>query len=90
MKHTEFWKKYALLEGRDAQAFLKTYLFSLSPEEMKTWILSETKNLVSELKKDFDDPSVNKAWKQKINSDLRVATSNLAHQKQANFATKVA
>ena len=90
MNHTEFWKKYAQLEDKEAKEFLKTYMFSLPTDEMKSWVLSETRTIVNELKQDFSDPSVKSEWKQKVKSDLANVVSSIENNNSKAAAKKAA
>ena len=85
MNHAEFWEKYAQLAADDAQQFLKKYLFSLPPDDMKAWLLTDAKSLFAELKRDLDDPSVNPDWKRQIRADLSNARWNLEKLKAATW-----
>ncbi len=90
MNHTEFWKKYAQLEDKEAKVFLKTYMFLLPADEMKAWVLSETRTIVNELKQDFSDPSVKNEWKQKVKSDLANVVSSIKNKNSKAAAKKSA
>ena len=71
MNHKIFWEKYLNLASEEEQMkWLKTYMFSLPPQEMKTWIVSDVQSLFAELKQDLNDPNVSDDWKKSIATDI--------------------
>ena len=90
MNHIAFWEKYiALSSEEESKQFLKSYLFSLPPAEMKKWLLSETHTIVSDLKAQLNDPTVNDTWKADLTKQITssvLTIEQLASWKRQNKA----
>ena len=51
MNHKAFWEKYiAIASEEESKQYLKNYVFSLPPAEMKKWLLGETQAIAADLK----------------------------------------
>jgi hypothetical protein len=91
MNHNTFWEKYlALSSEEESRQYLKNYLFSLPPVEMKRWILSETQSIVADLKKQINDPSVSENWKTALKEQFETAILNIEHLSSVNLHRKAA
>ncbi len=91
MNHKAFWEKYiALSSEEESKQFLKNYLFSLPPAEMKRWILSETQSIVVDLKKQLNDPTVSENWKTNLKQQFETAVMNIEHLATLNVPLKAA
>ena len=90
MNHTAFWEKYiAIASEEESKMFLKNYLFSLPPTAMKKWLLSEAQTVVSELKTQLNDPTVNDTWKTALTKQIKssvLTIEQLATWKSQNKA----
>ena len=71
MNHKAFWEKYiAIASEEESKQYLKNYVFSLPPTEMKKWLLGETQAIATDLKQQLNDPSVSEAWKMTLMQQL--------------------
>ncbi len=87
MNHKAFWEKYiTIASDEEARVFLKNYLFSLPPMEMKKWILSEAQSIMAELKHQLNDPSVDDMWKKETKEKLQSAFVNIENLKKICIA----
>jgi hypothetical protein len=56
MNHNAFWQNYiAIASEEESRQYLKNYLFSLPPTEMKKWLLCEAQSIISDLKKQLTE-----------------------------------
>lgn len=91
MNHKAFWEKYiALSSEEESRQFLKNYLFSLPPAEMKKWLLSEAQSIIADLKKQLNDPSVSEKWKVALKEQFETAALNIEHLSSLNLHRKAA
>ena len=91
MDHKIFWEKYlSIVSDEESQAYLKRYLFSLPPLEMKKWLLSEAQSIVIDLKQQLHDPSVSETWKTTLIEQLKTSVLNLEHFKNVSPIPKAA
>lgn len=83
MDNRTFWEKYlSIVSDAESKQFLRDYIFSLPPDEMKTWLLSNTQSIVEDLKVQLQDPSVSDAWKSDFKEQLKnniLAIKNFDH-----------
>lgn len=78
MTNNTFWDTYfTIVSDSESKQFLKDYLFSLPPKEMKTWLLSNTQSIVEDLKVQLQDPSVSEAWKADFKEQLKNSVFNI-------------
>ncbi len=91
MNHKSFWEKYiSIASDEESKAYLKTYLFSLPPLEMKKWILSEAQSIIMDLKKQLYDPNVAETWKTTLKEQLETAVLNIEHLSNISHTRKAA
>ena len=91
MNHKSFWEKYLSITSDEAsQAYLKSYLFSLPPVEMKKWLLSETQSIVVDLKQQLNDPNVSETWKTTLKEQLEKTVLNIEHLANVRHSRKAA
>ena len=91
MNHKAFWEKYiALTSDDESRAFLKNYLFSLPPAEMKKWLLSEAQSIIADLKKQLNDLSINETWKTDIKDQLEKVAWNVEYVANLSLPRKAA
>ena len=76
MNHKAFWEKYiSLASEEESKQYLKNYVFSLPPAEMKKWLLSEAQSIIADLKKQLNDPSISEIWKKSTKEQLEKPVS---------------
>ena len=91
MNHKAFWEKYITLPSdEESKQFLKNYLFSLPAAEMKKWILSEVQSIVTDLKKQLNDPTVSETWKTDLKKHVETAAFNIENLKDLKLPRKAA
>lgn len=91
MNHKAFWDAYLSLESEEeSRQYLKNYLFSLPPAEMKNWLLNETQSICLDLKKQLLDPTVSELWKQQLKEQIRHTAFNVDQLSPLHEARKAA
>jgi hypothetical protein len=91
MNHQSFWETYIAINSEsESQQFLKDYLFSLPPDEMTHWLLSNTQAIVEDLKGQLQDPSVSAVWKADFKAQLQNGILNIQNFENLNTQRKAA
>jgi superfamily I DNA/RNA helicase len=91
MTNNAFWEKYfTIVSDSESKQFLKDYLFSLPPNEMKNWLLSNTQSIVEDLKGHLQDPSVSEAWKADFKEQLKNSVFNIQNIEKFDSQRKAA